>query len=824
MADQPLRHLFVSDVAKTRPFTSPFSGGEKPRFPDRDRGRHGEKLIRQLEKAWKDAGASSTARQAVSLPSRSGVYIEFLGAPGFDLLTKSLESRGDGIRLLNVRSLSGENGQGPSLDRALVFVPPNKEGVFLRKLRAYVAESTQTGKPKNQPLVASINDIQLAVLESFWQDDKALIPNQTSTWCEIWLSSSDPEAESRFRDLAVQLQFSCDAGSLRFPERTVVLADVKREQLISLVESSDDVAEIRLAKETAQFFMELPNRDQAEWVKDLLGRISVMSDTHVSVCVLDTGTNNKHPLLEALLADADCHSYDADWGTHDHDGHGTLMAGTAAFGDLLAQVQGTHGIEFVHCLESVKILPPQPGKNEKKLWGYVTTQAVSRAEIQAPNRQRILCMAVSAKAERDRGRPTSWSAQIDSISSGYSDDQQRLFIIAAGNINDPNEWIQYPDSNFTNAVHDPAQAWNAVTVGAYTTKTRLTDPDISGYQAVAPADGLSPFSTTSVTWEPRWPVKPDIVLEGGNVLKGPDGTASSHDDLSLLSTFYRPNQHYFGLFDATSAAAAQAACLAAQIQAAYPQAWPETVRGLLVHSAQWTDAMKRQFLTSGSKGDYARLMRICGYGVPNFARALECGSNYLTLIAQEEIQPFELIASRPRSKDMHIFEMPFPQDLLLGLGEMEVTLRVTLSYFVEPGPGEVGWKDRYRYPSHALRFDVNSPGEPLAVFEGRINPAFREEDEDSVATSAGSDRWTIGANGRKLGSIHSDMWVGTAAEISTCNLIGVYPVIGWWRERYHLGRCNRQARFSLIVSLHTPSQTIDIYTPVATKIGITIPT
>ena len=581
----------------------------------------------------------------------------------------------------------------------------------------------------------------------------------------------------------------------------------------------------RLAKETAQFFAELPNRDQAEWVKDLLGRISVKPDTPVSVCILDTGANNKHPLLETLLADSDCHSYAPEWGTHDHDGHGTLMAGTAAFGDLLAQLQGAHGIAFVHRLESVKILPPPPGENEKKLWGFVTSQAVSRAEIQAPNRQRILCMAVSAKAERDRGRPTSWSAQVDSISSGYADDQQRLFIIAAGNIDDPHEWTQYPDSNLTNAVHDPAQAWNAVTVGAYTAKTRLTDPDVSGFQAVAPADGLSPFSTTSLTWEPRWPVKPDIVLEGGNVLKGPDGIASSHDDLSLLSTSFRPTQRYFGLIDATSAAAAQAACLAAQIQAAYPQAWPETVRGLLIHSAQWTEAMKRQFLTTGNKGDFARLMRICGYGVPNFSRALECGSNYLTLIAQEEIQPFERIPSGPpRSKDMHVFDMPFPQDVLLGLGEMEVTLRVTLSYFVEPGPGEVGWKDRYRYPSYALRFDVNSPGEQLADFERRINAAARENNNDSIGTSAGSDRWTIGANGRNLGSIHSDMWVGTAADISTSNLIGVYPVIGWWRERYHLGRCDRRTRYSLIVSLHTPSQAIDLYTPVATKIGVSIAT
>ena len=33
----------------------------------------------------------------------------------------------------------------------------------------------------------------------------------------------------------------------------------------------------------------------------------------------------------------------------------------------------------------------------------------------------------------------------------------------------------YPDSNKTREVHDPAQAWNALTVGAFTNKTRITD-------------------------------------------------------------------------------------------------------------------------------------------------------------------------------------------------------------------------------------------------------------------------------------------------------------------------------------------------------------
>ena len=822
MADETLRHIFLNDSAASQAFTSPQTFGSKMVVPPRDRDKHEQKLTKQFQQAWEEASTSAEKRTAVSLPVRSGVYVEFQSSSGFDLLTKSLENRASGVRLLSVRTEPDPNKENAIVKRATVYIPSAKEGFFLKRLRAYADETTETGKPKNKDLVESIEGIRLAVIESFWLDLLHLIPKNAAIWCEVWLSSEEEGAETIFRSLASNLKIECQSGALRFPERTVILAKVSRADLVNLIESSDLIAEFRLAKETAHFFSELPNEDQAEWSKELLKRISI-SKTAVVVCVLDTGITNKHPLLEGLLEDGDCHAYEADWGTHDHNGHGTLVAGVSAFGDLLGHLQGTHQVALSHSLESVKILPPHGG-NDQKLWGHVISQAVSKAEIQAPEKQRVICLAVSATDTRDRGRPTSWSAKIDGISSGYDDDQRRLFIVAAGNVTEAGDWKGYPDSNLTASIHDPGQAWNAVTVGAFTQKTLITDPILKGYAPVAPADGLSPFSTTSLTWETNlWPVKPDLVLEGGNVLVDADGFATTHDDVSLLTTFYKPTQRHFASIYATSGASAQAAWLAATIQTTYPHAWPETVRALMIHSAQWTEQMKIQFLEGTKKSDYARLMRICGYGVPNFKRALECGKNYLTLIAQEEIQPYEKSDGRPRTKEMHLFELPFPKDVLLTLGETEVTMRVTLSYFIEPGPGEVGWKDRYRYASHALRFDVNMAGESRLDFEKRINAASRSEDDESLTSGAGSNRWMIGSNARKLGSLHSDFWVSTAAEISTCNMVAVYPVVGWWRERHHLGRHDRKAKYALIVSLFTPDQKVDIYTPVAVSIGIPIP-
>ncbi|MBW2637014.1 MAG: S8 family peptidase, partial [Deltaproteobacteria bacterium] len=489
--------------------------------------------------------------------------------------------------------------------------------------------------------------------------------------------------------------------------------------------------------------------------------------------------------------------------------------------DLLSLLETSGTIRVDHCLESAKILPPPPEKNPKRLWGFITSQGVSRAEIQEPHRKRVVCLAVTATDDRDRGRPSSWSGAVDEMASGYSDDIRRLILISAGNVDDSDNWRNYPNDNLTNEVHDPGQAWNALTIGAFTEKARITDSSLSGYSAIAPPGGLSPYSTTSYDWPARkWPIKPEVLFEGGNVARSPNESIFDTEDLRLLSTYHEPHVAQFAPFEATSAASAQAAWMAAQIQVQYPNAWPETIRALIVHSAHWTDTMKRQFLRDESKTSYARFMSVCGYGVPDLSRALYCMSNSLTLISEAELQPYDKRDNRYVTRDMHLYSLPWPVDVLSGLGETQVTMRVTLSYFIQPGPGEVGWKDRYRYPSHALHFDVNGAGETETEFVRRVNAQARDDGEHPGTEGAGRN-WKIG-EARNVGSIHSDIWEGHATDLAASNMIAVYPAVGWWRERTHLNCWTRKCRYSLVVSIYTPEMDVDIYTPVATQIRVPV--
>ena len=110
--------------------------------------------------------------------------------------------------------------------------------------------------------------------------------------------------------------------------------------------------------------------------------------------------------------------------------------------------------------------------------------------------------------------------------------------------------------------------------------------------------------------------------------------------LSLLTTHHEPTNRLFTTTNATSAATALAARMSAQVMATYPELWPETVRGLIVHSAQWTPAMRQAHLPlAPAKRHYRQLVQRCGFGVPNLERALWTVANSLTLVVQGTLQP-----------------------------------------------------------------------------------------------------------------------------------------------------------------------------------------
>jgi hypothetical protein len=216
------------------------------------------------------------------------------------------------------------------------------------------------------------------------------------------------------------------------------------------------------------------------------------------------------------------------------------------------------------------------------------------------------------------------------------------------------------------------------------------------------------------------------------------------------------------------------------------------------------------------------MLRRYGWGVPDLGRSVLSATDDATLMVEDALLPFRREKSVIKTRSMNLHQLPWPSDELLALGDQDVELRVTLSYFIEPNPGERGWTRRHRYASHSLRFAVKRSLENLQQFRQRINRAAEAEEEGQVGVAAGGDDWVLG-QARDRGSIHSDIWYGSAAALAERDAIGVFPVSGWWKEKPGLQRWDRSVRYALLVSVRAPGADVDLYTPIETKLAIPIP-
>lgn len=796
-----LWHLTIHGTARSEQYRSTNRGSGRFALPPRDNPpQHAESVRDQVHDSI--AGAQEEAAQRNE--RLGGVTLAFRSEPGFGLWVQQLENRVAGIELLNVHP-DGDT------EVATIFVPDGALGHFDQLLDSYLhGPLTRGGNRPNQRLVESIAQVRLAAVEEFWTDRQDLLPNRQETiWWEVWVrtaaeSSAADRAFAQFASLAASSGITLGQQVIHFPERTVVLARCALDDWAGSLSLLNFVAELRRAKEIPTDYVTLPPRDQAEFVEDFLSRITPPHPDSPAVCLLDTGVNRPHPLIAIALDEAHWLTADPNWTPADihPEQHGTSMAGLALYGCLTEYLGNGVRVELRHRLESVKILPNFGGAAPEN-YGAITREAIARAEVESPARKRAVCLAILAD-DRDLGRPSAWSGSIDQACSGVGDEdrEHRLVVVAAGNVPYADR-ADYPESNQQRyAICDPAQSWNALTVGAYTEKVHIRSPDYDGWQPIAQHGRLSPSSTTSIPWTWRGcPNKPDVVFEGGNSAIDPSSERADFiDDLALLSTVMHPTGRLLTTTGETSAAAAGVARMGAIIQSQYPAFWPETVRGLIVHSARWTPEMLQEF-PRRSRDDR---LRCYGYGVPDLDRALYSAENSATLVIQDALQPFRRDGNGPvEPYQMHIHPLPWPREVLEELGELPVTLRVTLSYYIEPSPGRRGWGSRFRYQSHGLRFALKRPTEGELEFLRRNNRAAWEDSETRPASGQETRRWELGKNRRSRGSVHSDAWTGTGAEVASCGMVGVYPITGWWRERPHLECWDRQARYSLIVSLET---------------------
>ena len=449
------------------------------------------------------------------------------------------------------------------------------------------------------------------------------------------------------------------------------------------------------------------------------------------------------------------------------------------------------------------------------------TRAGINAAENVADRRRTFAMASTTEDDTPHdGAPTSWSSEIDQLIAGASGLKRipRLFLVSAGNTNqnlfgndDYLSTSHHPD----NEIELPAHAWNAICVGAHTDKIVLPAGELG--VALAPAGNLAPSSRTA-SWSSYWPIKPDVVFEGGNWLVNGPPPPMSYSALALLTTDHQFPSRAFTTCGETSGATALAARAITELWSDYRHLWPESIRAIFVSSARWTQQMRSHLPANPAKGDYGPLFQRYGYGVPDMERARRSASNALTLIVQDTITPYrksDKASAEHVHNEMKLFELPWPVEELRKLANTPVTLRVALSTFIQPNPSEPARGSKFRYASHNLRFKLNRPNEGKQAFIARISKIAEQPDGPVVEED---DGWIFGRNRRDVGSIQIDELTCPASDLARRNILAVHPVAGWWKTKTMQEPEKQSARFTLVVEIDAGTVDAELYAEVKTAI------
>jgi hypothetical protein len=264
-----------------------------------------------------------------------------------------------------------------------------------------------------------------------------------------------------------------------------------------------------------------------------------------------------------------------------------------------------------------------------------------------------------------------------------SERPKRLVLVAIGNV----DGGMMEDVVLSEPLEDPAQSWNALTIGGFTRKEQPPAPPPI-LEPVALANHRSPFSRGSQSLpDDLTPIKPEVLFEAGNMLSDATGFCGWHPTVSLLAPGSDVVAEPLIPFWATSAAAGVAGNFAGRLQAALPDLWPETHRALMVDSAQWPQPIRKRLIgrgahwKTGAKAQKQQILREVGYGVPDIERAILSARNDVTLIAETEIQPFAVGSDGRMAvfNEMHFYNLPWPRAALEQLENAIVVMKVTLS-------------------------------------------------------------------------------------------------------------------------------------------------
>lgn len=455
----------------------------------------------------------------------------------------------------------------------------------------------------------------------------------------------------------------------------------------------------------------------------------VPNENAAKICVIDSGINEGHRLLQQSIITARSNSYiPNDTSTADlvvNGGHGTRVAGAVLYGNLIPR---SGNYELPCWLFNAKILD----QTNQLGFQFTFLPSVMEKILSDYSDASFFNLSVNENTPIYAPHMPQWAATIDKLIF----EKNKLFIVSAGNvrksemlpskgisefINSGNRYPNYlleKDCEITN----PAHSSFALTVGSVC----LNEFDNDIHSSFGKLNDPSSFSRTGFG---MWGmIKPEVVEYGGDFVYEKTSVAPNINIAlkpEIAPELVKTGMNLIGRDNiGTSFSTPKVSHIAAHLKNNYPSLSALMYKTLIVQSAR----LPNSFFENPA----INAIRHYGYGIPTLERAIANNNNRITLIASDNLS-FD---------QSNVYKIKIPREISRPGSEFSVLIEVTLSYHAEPR------RTRRRtssYLSTWMEWKASKNGEPYNLFCQRI---LQNIESDSESTLTSSDfppfNWKIG--------------------------------------------------------------------------------
>jgi len=396
-----------------------------------------------------------------------------------------------------------------------------------------------------------------------------------------------------------------------------------------------------------------------------LGAIAAPAADAPGIAILDSGINEAHPILAALVVEK--MSFPGTLGNNDQRGHGTKVSGVAAYGDLRDCIERKDFSPRIH-LFSGKVVNDQGNFDDEKL---VPSQMDAAIRYFHARGCRIFNLSLGDRnAVYAGGKVGLWTSVLDELAR----ELDILIVVATGNyhhtpppgqaeehLNAYPGYLLEPQSRLL----EPAVGANVLTVGAIAHAAVVPDhgAGMVSVRPIAQVGEPAPFTRSGPGIHDA--IKPELCDDGGNVLF--DGVVqglSRYSESEVFTTHPRYLERLFTTAKGTSYAAPLVAHKAAIVLQVFPAASANLLRALLANSARPPDPAVDRLQRLGD----ASVRNLCGYGIANATVASTSDTNRAVLYADDTIA----------LDRFYVYEVPIPREFSETKGSRSI--HVTLAF------------------------------------------------------------------------------------------------------------------------------------------------